>query len=158
MGTQDVELIPSTPTLEIILRTEEIPPLDVFCSPTHKFFVKRKRNKIKLDVAAIMTPDNEAMDLVWKDSPMDPYKKLKKLLQFTRAYVKETIDKEIEVQMLLREKEQNILRLEQQLAQKRYNQQVEFQVAKLQHEFEQMEIQHHASLVERDVKNTSYDR
>lgn len=40
-GTQDVEIIPVTPTSEIVLRVEEIPPLDVFYSPTHKAVVKR---------------------------------------------------------------------------------------------------------------------
>jgi len=34
VGTQDVELVPATPSSEIILRIEEIPPLDVFYSPT----------------------------------------------------------------------------------------------------------------------------
>lgn len=40
-GTQDVEIILVTPTSEIVLRVEEIPPLDVFYSPTHKAVVKR---------------------------------------------------------------------------------------------------------------------
>ena len=79
IGTQDVELIPATPTSEIILRTEEIPPLDVFYSSTHKVVIKRQRKKKKLDVATITTPDNEPMDIVWKDSPMDPSENLTKL-------------------------------------------------------------------------------
>jgi len=41
VGIQDVELIPATPTLEIILRIEEIRPLDVFYSPAQKFVIKR---------------------------------------------------------------------------------------------------------------------
>lgn len=64
-----------------------------------------------------MTPDNEPMDIVWKDSPMDPLENLTRLSQFAGAYFMTTIDKETEVQMLLREKEQKILLLEKQLAQ-----------------------------------------
>ena len=41
VGTQDVELIPATLTLEIILRIEEIPPLYVFYSPAHNAIIKR---------------------------------------------------------------------------------------------------------------------
>ena len=63
VDTQDVELIPTTPTSEIILTIEEIPPLDVFYSPTHKVVIKSQRKKRKLDVAAITTPDNEPMDI-----------------------------------------------------------------------------------------------
>jgi len=39
--TQNVEIIPVTPTSEIVLRVEEIPPQDVFYSPTYKVVVKR---------------------------------------------------------------------------------------------------------------------
>ena len=79
VGTQDVELIPATTTFEIILRNEEILPLDVFYSPTHKAVIKRQRKKRKLYVATITTPDNEPMDIVWKDLPMDPYENITKL-------------------------------------------------------------------------------
>ena len=120
-----MKLIPATPTLEIILRIEEIPPLDVFYSPTQKVFVKRQRKKIKLDVAAITTPNNEPIDIVWKNSPMDPFENVTRMSQFAGAYATTTIDKVIEVQMLLKEKEQNILLLEQQLEQEKSNQQVQ---------------------------------
>jgi len=33
MNTQEIEHIPVTPTSEIVLRMEEIPPLDVFYNP-----------------------------------------------------------------------------------------------------------------------------
>lgn len=55
------------------------------------------------------------MDIVWKESSMDPSKNLTRLSQFAGAYDMETIDKTTKVQMLLREKEQNIMLLEQQL-------------------------------------------
>jgi len=72
VSIQDVELIPATPTSEIILRIEEIPPLDVFYSPTHKAVIKRQRKKRKLYATTITTLDNEPMDIALKDSPMDP--------------------------------------------------------------------------------------
>lgn len=76
----------------------------MFYSPTQKVLVKRKRKKIKLDVAAITTPVNERMDIVWKDLPMDPFENLTRLSQFAGAYAMKNIDKATEVQMLLREK------------------------------------------------------
>jgi len=66
---------------------------------------------------------------------MDPSKDITKLLQFTRAYATITIDKETEIQMLVKEKEQSILVLEQQLAQEKSNQQSKLQVAQLEQEF-----------------------
>jgi len=54
--------------------------------------------------------------------------------------------------MLFREKELNILLLEQQLDQEKSNQQEKLQVAQLQQEFEQMQIRHESSLAERDAR------
>jgi len=99
----------------MVLRIEEIPPLEVFYSSTHKAIVKRKRKKRKLDSTISTTPNNEPMDIVWKDSPINPSENLTRLLQFVGAYATMTIDKAREVQMLLREKENKILVLEQQL-------------------------------------------
>jgi len=82
IGTQDVEIIPTTPTSEIILRIEEIPPLYVFYSPAHKDVIERHRKKRKLDSIAITTSDNEPMDIEWKNSPMDPFENLTRLSQF----------------------------------------------------------------------------
>lgn len=64
VNTQEVEHIPVTPTSEIILRIENIPPLDVFYSPQHKAIVKRQKKKRNLDSTAVTTPDNELMDVV----------------------------------------------------------------------------------------------
>ena len=60
---QDQEIIPAYPTQEIILKIEELPPLDFFYSPSHKVVVKRRR--IDESVTAL---DNESVDVVWKDS------------------------------------------------------------------------------------------
>jgi len=89
------------------------------------------------------------MDIVWKDLPIDPSENLTKLSQFVGVYDTTTIDKATKVQMLLKEKEQRILLLEQQLAQEKSNQQAKLQVTQLQKELEQMRIQHQASLVEK---------
>lgn len=46
-GTQDIEIIPTIPTSEIILRIEEMPPLDIFYCPTHKVVVRRQKEEKK---------------------------------------------------------------------------------------------------------------
>lgn len=62
------------------------------------------------------------------------------------------MDKETQVQMLLREKEDKIMSLEQQLQQEKYDEQAEIQLANLQREFEQMQIEHRTSLAEKEEK------
>ena len=74
-----------------------IPPIDILYSPNHKVVVKRQRNKRKLDTTAIITLENEPMEVVWKDTPVDPSENLTKLSQFTRSYATTTIDKAMEV-------------------------------------------------------------
>lgn len=64
INTQEVEHIHVTPTYEIVLRIEELPPLDVFYSPQHKFVVKRQRKKRNLDSTVVTTSDNEPMDVL----------------------------------------------------------------------------------------------
>jgi hypothetical protein len=54
--------------------------------------------------------------------------------------------------MLLREKENKIMSLEQQLQQVKSDQQAEIQLAKLQQEFEQMQIEHQSSLAEKEAQ------
>jgi len=69
------------------------------------------------------------MDIVLKDLPMDPSENLTRLSQFVGAYATKNIDKATEVQIPLREKEKNIMLLEQQLEQEKYNQQAKLHVA-----------------------------
>ena len=45
----DVEHIPISPSSELVLKVEEIPPLDVFYSPQHKAVVRKQRKKRKLE-------------------------------------------------------------------------------------------------------------
>jgi len=129
---QVVEHIPVTLTSEITLRIEEIPPMDVLYFPQHKAKVKRQRKKRKLDSIAVTTPENELMDVLWKDLPTDPSASLSRLSQFAGAYSIVTIDKALEVQIFLRKKENKITSLEQQLQQVKSDQQVKIQLAKLE--------------------------
>ena len=79
VNTQEIEHIPVNPASKIVLRIEEIPPLDVFYSPQHKAIVKRQRKKIKLESITATTQDNESMDVLWKDSSTDPSTNLTRL-------------------------------------------------------------------------------
>jgi len=79
------------------LRIEEIPPLDVFYILARKTIVKIKRKKRNLDSTTATTPDNEPIDIVWKDSPIDPFENFTRLSKFARAYATLTINKAIEL-------------------------------------------------------------
>lgn len=71
-----------------------------------------------MDVSAPTTLGSESMEVVWKDTPIDPLENVTKISQFLGAYATATIDKAAEVQLLLKEKERVQL-LEQQLEQER---------------------------------------
>ena len=45
VSTQEIEHIPVSPTSEIILTIEEIPPLDIFYSPQQKAVIRGKRKQ-----------------------------------------------------------------------------------------------------------------
>lgn len=128
-NTKETEHIPISPSSKIVLRIEEIHPLDVFYSPQHKVVIRRQRNKRKLD--SVLALENEPLDVLWKDPSTDPSANLTRLSQVAGAYTLATIDKVVEVQSLLKEKEDRILFLEKQLQQVSINQQVETQLAKL---------------------------
>ena len=59
------------------------------------------------------------MEVIWKDTPIDPSKNITKLSQFAGAYATATIDKETEFWLLLKEKEERVQLLEQKLEQER---------------------------------------
>lgn len=113
VNTQEMEHIPIAPSSKIVLRIEEIPPLDVFYSPQHKAIIRRQR-KTK-NIYSVLTPKDEPLDVLWKDPSTDLLENLTRLSQVAGAYDSETIDKAAEVQLLLKEKEDRILFLEQQL-------------------------------------------
>lgn len=43
------------------------------------------------------TLENESMEIVWKDAPIDPSENITKLSQFPGAYATATFDKAVEV-------------------------------------------------------------
>ena len=49
----DIEIIPENPTGEIMLKIEEIPPLDVFYSPKHRAVVRKQRKRRRNDQDAL---------------------------------------------------------------------------------------------------------
>ena len=84
------EHIPITPSTELVLRIEEIPPLDIFYSPQNKAVVRKQRKKRKLESA--LSTDAEQLDVLWKNPTMDPTKNITKLSQIIGAYASAAID------------------------------------------------------------------
>ena len=87
----ETEHIPITPSSEILLNIEDIPPLDVFYSPQYKAVVRKQRKKRNLESA--ISTNAEQLDVLWKYPTTDPTENLTKLSQITRAYASATIDK-----------------------------------------------------------------
>jgi len=85
----------------------------------------------------VFAPKDEPLDVLWKNPSIDPLANLTQLSQITGAYASATIDNEIEVQLLLNEKDDRILFLEQQLA-------------KLQQDFQQMQLAHQSNLASKE--------
>ena len=146
----DMEHIPITPSSELVLKIEEIPPLDVFYSSQHKEVVIRQRKKRKLE--DVISHDAEQLDVLWRDATTDPTENLTKFSQIAGAYASATIDKASEVQQLLKEKEDLIQVLQQQLQQANSNNKVQRQLERLQQEFQHMQIGYQNSLVKKDKK------
>jgi len=53
-----IEFVPAFPSLEIVLKEEEIPPLDIFYIPKHHVVMKRQSQKRKNEHVAIILPGN----------------------------------------------------------------------------------------------------
>lgn len=96
-----------------MLRIKEIPPLEIFYNPQHQVEVKRERKKRGLNQSHTLFPSNASFEVLWKGSTTAPTEELGRLTKFTGAYGSATIDKAINVQNLLKEKEENISMLEQ---------------------------------------------
>jgi len=111
---QDVEIIPEHPTGQIVLKIEEIPPLDVFYSPKHKVVVRKQRKRRKIDQDMFSTPQEEFMNIVYKNTEVNPSEDLTKLSQYAGAYSAATIDKAAEVSQLMTQKDLHIAFLEEQ--------------------------------------------
>ena len=65
-----MEHIPITPSSELMLKIEEIPPLDVFYSPQHKVVVRIIKKKRKLE--NVLSHDAEQLNILWQDPTTDP--------------------------------------------------------------------------------------
>ena len=94
-NVSEMEHIPITPSSELMLKIEEIPPLDVFYSPQHKAVVRRQRKKRKLE--NVPSHDAEHLYVLWKYPTTNPPENLTKLSQITGAYASTDIDKASEV-------------------------------------------------------------
>lgn len=143
-----MEHIPIIPYSEIMLKIEEIRPLDVFYSPQHKVVVRRQRKKRKLD--SVLSPKAEQLDVLWWDPTTDPTENITKLSQIAGAYASANIDKASEVQQLLKDKEEQIQILQQQLHQASANEEAEEKLEQLQQEFQQMQLGYQNSLIEKE--------
>jgi len=143
----DTEHILVAPSSELILNIEEIPPLDIFYSPQHKAVVSRQRKKRKLENT--LSQDAEQLNVLWKDPTNNPTENLTKLSQIAGAYASATIDKASEVQQLLKEWEDQIQLLQQQLQQANTNNEAQKQLERLHQDFQQMQIGYQKSLDEK---------
>ena len=103
------------PTDEIVHKVTDIPPLDVFYSPLHKFLVRKQRKRIRIETP----PGNEVREAVWKDTPSNQIENLTRLSQFVGAYTAATMDKVAKVSILVQEKDDKIMQLQQQLDEER---------------------------------------
>ena len=146
-NVSEMEHIPITLSSELMLKTEEIPPLDVFYIPQHKAMVRRQRKKRKLE--NVLSHDAEQLDVLWQDPTTDPIENLTKLSQITGAYASTAIDKASEVWQLLNEKEDQVQFLQQQPQQANANNEAQKQLEKLQQDFQQMQIEYQNSLAEK---------
>jgi hypothetical protein len=108
-----MEIIPAFPTAEIVLKIEEILPLDVFYSPKHKAVMSRSRKKRKLEQSQVLVTNETPFQVLWKGTQTTPDEELNRLSQFAGAYASATIDKAAEIQLLMKEKDQRIVQLEQ---------------------------------------------
>jgi len=118
LDDKDIETVPTFPSSEVVLKIEEIPPLEIFYSPQHKAIVKREIKKRKIDQSQTLVPGNAYFEVLWKGSTTTPTKELGRPTQFTGAYASTTIDKATEVEQFL-EKEEKISLLEQSIEAKK---------------------------------------
>lgn len=109
--SQNVEVITRDPSDQIVLQVEEIPPLDIFYSPKHRAVVKHSKKRRRLDQPSIFPEQTITGNVVWKEE-LDPSDDLTKLSQFAGAYSAATIEKALEVSLLLKTKDQEIYTLQ----------------------------------------------
>lgn len=86
----------------------------------------------------MLPQDAEQLDVLWQDPTSNPTENLTKLSQIAGEYASTTIDKASKVQQLLKEKEDQIQALQQQLQQVNANNEAQKQLERLQQDFQQM--------------------
>lgn len=138
---------PIIPSFQLVLNIEEIPPLDIFYNPQHKAVVRRQRKKRKLENT--LSQDAEQLDVLWKEPNSNPTENLTKLSKIAGTFAFVSINKASEVQQLLKEKEDQIQLLQQQLEQANANIEAHKQLEKLKEDFQQMQIGYQRSLDEK---------
>jgi len=102
----DKEVILSVLTSEIVLRVEEIQPLDIFYGPKHRAVVNQQKKKRRMEHSQELLPGSVPLDVVWKYYQANSS-------QYAGAYATTTIFKSTEVQQLVKEKDEKTLQLEQ---------------------------------------------
>ena len=97
-----------------MLKVEEIPPLDIFYSPKHRAVVRKQTNRRRKNQESLSTSQVELMNIVWKNTEVNPSEDLTKLSQYAGTYSAATIDKASEVTQMMKQKEVQIAMLEEQ--------------------------------------------
>ena len=69
-----MEIITTFPTTEIVLKVEEILPLDMFYSPRHKYVMTRSKKKWKMEESPELPMDSTLMRVLWKGTQSSPGK------------------------------------------------------------------------------------
>ena len=100
-----MDIILEHPSEEILLKVEEIPPLDIFYSPKHRFVVRKQRKIRRTDQESLSSPQFEFMNIVWKNTEVNPSEDLTKLSQYAGAYSVATIDKAAEFNQMIKQKD-----------------------------------------------------
>lgn len=93
------------------------------------------------------------MDIVWRDIPFSTAENLTRLSHFMGAYATVTMEKATEVSTLLKEKQERIAQLEQQLETEKasVNKQAAEELTQLQQRMDVLRISHEADI---SAKNT----
>lgn len=85
----------------------------MFYSPKYKFLVNKQRKRRKFEQTQALIPSNASFELVWKYPQADPIRDTNRLLQFSEAYATDSIEKYLELQQIIKYKDEIIIQLEQ---------------------------------------------
>jgi len=79
LDIDDLEVIPVYQIIEVVLKIEEILPLDMFYSPTYKVVVSRQRKRRRIEHTMSLVLGNASFELTWKDAQATPPEDLRRL-------------------------------------------------------------------------------